>query len=149
MSKAFDRPRPPGGLRWRMAAGYAVLALAVTGLLTGLAVHTSAALTFAAERQRSLVAVSAAEAAFARDLSNPNADLQSAAAQLGAAGTGIHDPQWSRDGRRLLYIRDDAVWELPVSGGSPQRVAGPVDVPNAPYGYYGHLDWAAGWAWYR
>lgn len=65
----------------------------VTGLLTGLAVRTAVALSFSAERQRSLAALSAAATMFSGDLTGPQVDPQSAARQLGAAAGG-----------RLLWI---------------------------------------------
>lgn len=69
--------------------------------------------------------------------------------KLPSAGTGIYDPQWSRHGGHLLYIRSQAVWEVPTAGGPARRIAGPINGANAPYGYYGHIRWSAGWAWYR
>lgn len=69
---------------------------------------------------------------------------------LRSAGTGIYDPRWSAGGSHIVYIRNDAIWEVPVAGGPAERVAGPIDAgPDAPYGFYGYLRWSEGWAWYR
>lgn len=61
--------------------------------------------------------------------------------ELTAAGAGVYQPQWSHDGRHLLYIRDDAVWLVDANGGAPVKIVGPF--PSAPplFGYYGHVDW--------
>ncbi len=68
---------------------------------------------------------------------------------LTAAGESIDRPQWSRDGTRLLYLRDNAVWLIGADGGAPQRIAGPL--PNSPDGAstYGHVPWERSVAWYR
>ena len=69
---------------------------------------------------------------------------------LRAAGTGIYDPQWSADGRHIVYIRGNSLWEVPVAGGPAAEVAGPIDAGlDAPFGFYGYFHWSAGWAWYR
>lgn len=68
---------------------------------------------------------------------------------LTAAGEGIDRPQWSRDGTRLLYLRDNAVWLIGADGGAPQQIVGPL--PNPPDGAstYGHVSWERSVAWYR
>lgn len=101
----------PAGLRWQLTLGYAALVIAVTGLLTGLAVRTSVSLSFATERQRSLAAVSAAAAMFLSDVTSPNADPQSAASQLGAAAGG-----------RLLWVGPDG--HVRVDGAGPTAAVG-------------------------
>jgi len=68
---------------------------------------------------------------------------------LTAAGAGVYDPQWSRDGARLLYLRDNAVWLTPVDGGAPARIVGPFPGPFDLFGYYGYVSWSGVLAWIR
>ena len=62
--------------------------------------------------------------------------------ELAAAGSGVYAPQWSRDGRSLLFARDSAVWLMDASGRTAaERVAAFLD--SAPTKYYGHLTWTS------
>jgi len=65
------------------------------------------------------------------------------------AGTGVYQPQWSADGRHLLFLRDNALWLLSTASGAPVRIVGPF--PQAPdlFGYYGHVAWSSLFAWSR
>jgi TolB protein len=67
-----------------------------------------------------------------------------------AAGQAISQPMWSRDGTRLLYVRDNALWLVNTRGGAPVRVVGPFpQMPGgAPAGSYGALPWSGMFAWY-
>jgi TolB protein len=69
--------------------------------------------------------------------------------ELRAAGTGVYDPQWSRDGRHVLYLRDKAIWLIGVSGGPPVKIIGPLPTPPGLFGYYGHVSWSGTLAWFR
>ncbi len=42
--------------------------------------------------------------------------------QLTASEKAISDPQWSPDGRRIAYLRDDEVWVVEVDGSRQTRV---------------------------
>ncbi|HMA48067.1 MAG TPA: LpqB family beta-propeller domain-containing protein, partial [Frankiaceae bacterium] len=42
--------------------------------------------------------------------------------QLTASEKPISDPQWSPDGRRLAYLRDDEVWVMEADGSRVTRV---------------------------
>lgn len=67
--------------------------------------------------------------------------------RLRAAGTGVAAPQWSRDGRSILYVRDNALWIIRPGGKRPpRRIAGPLFSGHWP-NYYGHIDWADQFAW--
>lgn len=44
--------------------------------------------------------------------------------QLTASEKPISDPQWSPDGRRLAYVRDDEIWVMEADGSRVTRVAG-------------------------
>lgn len=65
-----------------------------------------------------------------------------------AAGHGVYAPQWSRDGRYLLYVRDNAVWLIDAAGRTAVRVVSPL-IPStaAPADYYGHIAWSSVLAW--
>jgi TolB protein len=77
--------------------------------------------------------------------------------ELRAAGTGVYDPQWSRDGRHVLYLRDNAIWLIGVSGGPPVKIVDSSPVGSSPalptalglFGYYGHVSWSGTLAWFR
>jgi len=45
-------------------------------------------------------------------------------AQLTASEKAISDPQWSPDGRRLAYVRDDEIWVMEADGSRVSRVVG-------------------------
>ena len=66
------------------------------------------------------------------------------ARQLTAAGSGIYEPQWSADGRHLLYIHANSLWLIDTRGGPARRILGPFPTtPDLyPLGYYGHLTWS-------
>jgi dipeptidyl aminopeptidase/acylaminoacyl peptidase len=54
---------------------------------------------------------------------------------------------WSRDGKSLLYVRDDALWLLSSLGGTPTRVAAPLFSPGRWPQYYAQVPWAQQFAW--
>ena len=45
-------------------------------------------------------------------------------AQLTASEKAVSDPQWSPDGRRLAFVRDDEIWVVEADGSRLTRVAG-------------------------
>ncbi len=107
-------------LRWRLAATYAILAVLVTGILTGLAARTAVDLSLATERQRSLSAVAAAARLFAAVRTSPSGDPQAAATEIGTAAGG-----------RLLWIGPDGYVRIDSAGptdivGEPARLPGAV-----------------------
>ncbi|MDQ2745380.1 MAG: hypothetical protein M3Z66_24215 [Chloroflexota bacterium] len=70
---------------------------------------------------------------------------------------GVQDPQWTRDGRGILFVKDGALWLDPHLGAAnPTPIARLVPahfVPNfqkpAYQGwYYGHMNWHDLFAWY-
>ena len=69
--------------------------------------------------------------------------------ELRAAGTGVYDPQWSRDGRHVLYLRDNAIWLIGVSGGPPVKIVGPLPTAPGLFGYYGHVSVTSLFAWWQ
>ena len=44
--------------------------------------------------------------------------------QLTASDKPVSDPQWSPDGRRLAYVRDDEIWVMETDGSRLTRVVG-------------------------
>jgi hypothetical protein len=68
---------------------------------------------------------------------------------------GAAAPAWSRDGRELLYVGDDALWLLPADGGRAVVIARPLfpaaqwkGVANDPLSYYGQIDWSGQFSWW-
>ena len=70
------------------------------------------------------------------------------ARRVAAAGTGVYDPQWSADGRHVLFVRDNWLWLIDVLGGPPSRVLGPFG-SGWFSDYYGHQSWSEYWTWNR
>jgi hypothetical protein len=61
--------------------------------------------------------------------------------------TGVSVPQWSRDGRMLLYAANDGVWLLTRGSHVPQRIATPLYPPRRWPAYYGQVPWVTQFAW--
>jgi TolB protein len=52
--------------------------------------------------------------------------------RLTASEKNISDPQWSPDGRRLAYVRDDEIWVMEADGSRLTRlIGGPGGGPMA------------------
>lgn len=66
-----------------------------------------------------------------------------------ARGGGVYSPQWSADGRHVLYVRDNALWLIDVRGGPPTRIVGPFPQSPAQLWYYGHISWSDVYIWNR
>jgi hypothetical protein len=66
---------------------------------------------------------------------------------------GAQVPNWSADGRHLLYVRDDGLWLASAGGGPPVRIAYPLFQPRSLYSsftndYYGEIAWTDQFAWW-
>jgi dipeptidyl aminopeptidase/acylaminoacyl peptidase len=61
--------------------------------------------------------------------------------------TGAAAPVWSRDGKSILYVANDALWLIPRLGEHPRAIAGPLFPPNHWPSYYGQIDWTNQFAW--
>jgi dipeptidyl aminopeptidase/acylaminoacyl peptidase len=70
---------------------------------------------------RDRLAAYTAEAAGARQLFTLSL-RGGAPSQLTASEKPISDPQWSPDGRRIAYVRDDEIWVLELDGSRQTRV---------------------------
>jgi Tol biopolymer transport system component len=64
-----------------------------------------------------------------------------------AAGRGATVPQWSEDGRSLLYVANDELWLLPSLTGKPVEIAAPLFARERWPAYYGQVAWTAQFAW--
>lgn len=66
--------------------------------------------------------------------------------------TGAQVPVWSRDGKQLLYVGNDALWLVPASGGRPVEIAYPLFEPKGLYAtgtddYYNQIPWTGQFSW--
>ena len=52
--------------------------------------------------------------------------------QVTASEKAVSDPQWSPDGRRLAFVRDDEIWVVEVDGSRLTRVVGKPGEGRAP-----------------
>jgi hypothetical protein len=60
---------------------------------------------------------------------------------------GAAAPVWSRNGKSLLYVGDDALWLIARVGQRPVRVTGPLFPTGHWPSYYGQIDWTSQFAW--
>lgn len=88
-------------LRWQLGMSYALLALVVTALLTGLTLHIGSNIILATEQRQALVAVTGAATAFREALLDPTADLSQVARQQSFASNG-----------RILWLNADGTVRL-------------------------------------
>jgi TolB protein len=68
-----------------------------------------------------------------------NAD-GSGAHPLTAAGTGVYQPAWSKDGDHILYVRDNALWIIRADGGQPEKVLDLFSEGEELFGFYGYIS---------
>jgi hypothetical protein len=61
--------------------------------------------------------------------------------------TGVTVPQWSADGRSLLYVSHNALWMLPALGGKPVEIASPLFATGNWPEYYAQVAWTTQFAW--
>jgi len=71
------------------------------------------------------------------------------ARQIKEAGTYIKRPLWSRDGSYIVYLKDNSVWLVNLSGGSPVKIVGAFPDATDSFGYYGYVSWSNILALYR
>ncbi len=60
---------------------------------------------------------------------------------------GASVPQWSADGRSLLYVSHNSLWILPTLGGKPVEIASPLFATGNWPEYYAQVPWDAQFAW--
>lgn len=73
----------------------------------------------------------------------------SGAKPLTAAGTGIYQPTWSKDGNHILYVRDDALWLIKTGGGQPEKILDLYSEGEDLFGFYGYTSYRDLMAWYQ
>ncbi len=74
-----------------------------------------------------------------RTLYIANADGSDARA-LETAGKGVFQPFWSKDGKHLLYMKDNVLWSIEVENGKPEKILGPIDDQDL-FGFYGFVSY--------
>lgn len=71
--------------------------------------------------------------------------------------SGVEDPEWTRDGRGILFVKDGALWiDSHLGAGNAHPIArlapaGSLPDPESPAyqgWYYGHMNWHDLFAWY-
>lgn len=68
---------------------------------------------------------------------------------LKAAGTGIYQPEWSKDGTQIMYVQDHSLWMIGADDNNPQKIIGSFpDWEKDPFGYYGYI-WNDDFAWFQ
>jgi len=73
----------------------------------------------------------------------------SGAHPLTAAGPGVYQPVWSKDGDSILYVRDNALWIIGADGGKPEKILGPFPEQKELFGFYGFVSYRDIMAWYQ
>lgn len=71
----------------------------------------------------------------------------SGAYPLTAAGTGVYQPTWSKDGDHILYVRDNALWIIGADGGHPEKVLDLFPETEDLFGFYGYTSYRDLMAW--
>jgi dipeptidyl aminopeptidase/acylaminoacyl peptidase len=70
---------------------------------------------------------------------------------------GVEDPEWTRDGRGILFVKNGALWlDSHLGAANPQPIVRFVPPNSTPdwrnpafqRWYYGHMDWHDLYAWY-
>ena len=73
----------------------------------------------------------------------------SGAHPLKAAGTGIYQPEWSKDGTQIMYIKDNSLWMIGADDNNPRKILGPFsEWEKDQFGFYGYI-WHNDFAWFQ
>ncbi|HWP96362.1 MAG TPA: biopolymer transporter Tol [Syntrophomonadaceae bacterium] len=72
----------------------------------------------------------------------------SGARLLSKAGKSVQEPQWSKDGKYIMYMADKYLWMIDVQGDEPRRIAGPFSTIDDQADYY-YGSGSDVWDWYR
>lgn len=71
--------------------------------------------------------------------------------------SGVSVPTWSRNGKSLLYVDNDALWLAPATGGTPTKVATPLfsgarwldnATSDQSIAFYGQIPWTSQFDWW-
>jgi TolB protein len=71
----------------------------------------------------------------------------SGARSLAKAGNSVQEPQWSKDGKYIMYMADNYLWIIDAQGNERHRIAGPFSTDDQTDYYYG--SGSEVWDWYR
>lgn len=64
----------------------------------------------------------------------------SGAHPLKVVGTGVYQPVWSKDGTRIMYVRDNSLWIIGANGENPEKILGPFPGwEKDQFGFYGDI----------
>lgn len=73
----------------------------------------------------------------------------SGAHPLKDAGTGVYQPLWSKDGTRIMYVRDNSLWMVGANGENPEKILGSFPGwEKDQFGFYGYI-WHDDFAWFQ
>jgi Tol biopolymer transport system component len=72
-----------------------------------------------------------------------------------ARADGASVPTWSKNGKEILYVRDNALWVSPVLGGKATELETPLfppaewqDVLRSGISFYGQVNWGGQFSWW-
>jgi len=68
---------------------------------------------------------------------------------LTSAGAGVYQPAWSKDGDRVLYVRDNALWIISADGGQAEKIMELFPEKGDLFGFYGYSSYQGIMAWYQ
>lgn len=68
---------------------------------------------------------------------------------LTLAGTGVYQPLWSKDGKSILYVRDNALWLINSEGGQTEKIVDLLSEGEDLFGFYGYLSYQDFIAWHQ
>lgn len=72
----------------------------------------------------------------------------SGARPLTKAGNSVQEPQWSKDGKYIMYMADNYLWMIDMQGNEPHRIAGPFSTADDQADYY-YGSGSDVYDWYR
>lgn len=77
----------------------------------------------------------------------------SGARSLPNAGPGVYQPEWSGDGKYIMYVADDSVWIIDSQGQKRQKLVGGFPRLQADddfhFGFYGFVNYHDFLAWHK
>lgn len=73
----------------------------------------------------------------------------SGARALDRAGSNVQQPQWSKDGKYIMFMAEDYLWIIDRQGRERHRVAGPFSTNDNEESRYSYGSGSDAWDWYR
>lgn len=65
------------------------------------------------------------------------------------AGQGIYQPTWSKNGRKILFVKNKALWSINIEGGNPEKILDLASEQKDQFGYYGFMTYQNTFSWYK